>query len=337
MTMHCKGCGALLQTENEQEVGYVINIEQPFCQSCYRLMHYGEVNAHFHPQDLPQLGRNAVAVMMSSVLHLDMLFQYPVYRFEPDLKYVYIINQIDLLPKQTNLDELLKRIIAKAKALKIPYYDIILMSAKNPLDIANLKTYLATFKEPNVYLLGVQNSGKTTVYKALTDNEEALAFTKAGLTQEPFSAKVGYQMIWDMPGLYQEGYIHQFLPYEDYKKLIPTQTIKPRIYQLKKGQALILKGLLAIQNMKTDTSLVLYLSPFVKIHKTRIERIEALLKKDPTLLPLEAYEEKAFKIGEKKTQITFADIGFLHTEKTNTLSFIIPNKMHLTLTEALFK
>ena len=40
-------------------------------------------------------------------------------------------------------------------------------------------------------------------------------------------------MIYDMPGLYQEGYLHQLLPYGIYKDLIPDKEIKPRIYQLK--------------------------------------------------------------------------------------------------------
>ena len=77
--------------------------------------HYGESSVHFHPEDLPSLPPSAVILMVSSVLHLDLLFSYPVYRYQSDAKYIYIINQVDLLPRDTNLDKLILQIKQKAK------------------------------------------------------------------------------------------------------------------------------------------------------------------------------------------------------------------------------
>ncbi len=336
--MHCKGCGAKLQMDNPRHIGYALSLDHDFCQACFRLKNYGESHDHFHPEDLPVLEKDALIVMVSSVLNLDMLFEYPVYRYQSKGTFVYIINQMDLLPKQTNTDLLLENITNKAKKMNIPYLDIIMMSAKNPSDIENLKLYLNDFKQHHIYLIGVQNSGKTTIFKALTENQDALAFKKAGLTQEPLYHRLNHQVIWDMPGLFQKGYIHEFLPYNTYKKMIPDQEIKPKIYQLKKDQALMIEGLVSIA-VREPSHLVFYLDDHMKIHKTNVTRVKELIdeKEKHFQIFVEQYEKKLFKIPDGKHQITFADFGFLHLEGPITVEIYQPKGLHITLTEALFK
>ncbi|MBQ2582792.1 MAG: hypothetical protein II577_02705, partial [Erysipelotrichaceae bacterium] len=38
----CRGCGIELQTKDRESVGYVVNMEQDYCQRCFRLSHYGD-------------------------------------------------------------------------------------------------------------------------------------------------------------------------------------------------------------------------------------------------------------------------------------------------------
>lgn len=337
-TTRCEGCGAILQTTDRERAGYVIDLNHTYCQACYRLLHYGESIKHFHPEDLPSLPEHAVILMVSSVLHLDLLFSYPVYRYQPDAKYVYIMNQIDLLPKGTDLTHLLSRIKNHAKNMHIPYEDLILMSAKNPYDIEHLKEYLRILKEPYVYLLGVQNSGKTTLFKALTKDDKALAMKKAGLTQEALHRPFENMEIYDMPGLYQEGYLHHVLPYGIYKDLIPDQEIKPRIYQLKDGQALMLEGLFGLSFHGDAINPIFYLDSKVNIHKTQEARIKPLLleKEKHFKIFVDRYEDKAFKISEGLHQITFADMGFMHIKGPGLIKVTYPKGLHLSLSEALF-
>lgn len=336
--MHCKGCGAKLQVTDPKFMGYALSLENDFCQSCFRLKNYGESHDHFHPEDLPILEKDALIVMVSSILNLDMLFEYPVYRYQSEGTFVYLINQMDLLPKQTNTDLLLENVIKKAKDLRVPYLDIIMMSAKNLSDIENLKSYLSEFKQQHIYLIGVQNSGKTTIFKALTDNKDALAFKKAGLTQEPLYHKMDHQVLWDMPGLFQKGYIHEFLPYDTYKKIIPDKELKPKIYQMKKDQTLIIEGLVSVSVSK-PTSLVLYLDSKIQIHKTNITRVKELFneKEKHFSIVVDDYEKKVFRVSEGKQQITLADFGFIHLDGPNTIELYQPKGLHITLTEALFK
>jgi 30S ribosome assembly GTPase len=335
----CSGCGATLQSEHKELVGYVKSPILPYCESCYKLLHYGESEKHFHPKDLPTLPQNSLLIMVSSVLHLDLIFSYPVYRYQPDATFIYLINQMDLLPESTNTDELLKHLTDKANQEKIPFKDIIMMSAKNRFDIDYLSSYIRSLPHKNIYLLGVQNSGKTTIFKALTKDNHALALKKAGLTQDALVKPFYNQFIHDMPGLYQKGYLHQLFSYQTYKKLIPDQTIKPKIYQLKTGHSLIIEGIIAITLKSIDQTIVLYLENQVKIHKTNETKIDDLIfnQKINSKVYAQKYDDQTFKIPNHKTQVTFADMGFLHIDGPGLIKIKYPKSMHVSITEALFK
>ena len=43
MTKNSKGCGDLLQNEDENALGYVPTLDASYCQRCYRIRHYGDV------------------------------------------------------------------------------------------------------------------------------------------------------------------------------------------------------------------------------------------------------------------------------------------------------
>lgn len=337
-TMRCKGCGATLQDQNQDLVGYTPNLQNTYCQACYKLMHYGEVTTHFHPEDLPSLPSGSLIFMVSNVLHIDLLFSYPVHRYQSDATFVYIINQIDLLPRSTNLNLLLDKITLKAKKEHIPYLDIILMSSKNPHDIDLMKQYIHRHPTEHVYLIGVQNSGKTTLFKAITQDKNALAFKKAGLTQEVLSRPYGKHMIYDMPGLYQKGYLHQFLAYESYKRLIPDHEIKPKIYQMKPLQTIMIEGLVALTVLKA-IDIVFYGSDLVNMHKTNKDRVQALIEDRINQFKVygSSYEKKTFKIPEGKYQITCADMGFFHVSGPAHIELTYVKDMHISLSEALFQ
>lgn len=334
----CKGCGAVLQHKNQNLVGYSPDLTTDYCQACFRLFHYGEVKDHFHPEQLPTLKPKSLALMVCSVMALDMLFFYPLHRYAPDVTYTYVINQVDVLPESTNLDKLIERITNRAKEMHIPYQDIILMSAKHQDDIENLKAYITSFKVSNVYLLGVQNAGKTTLYKALVNDDKALAMNKAGLTQETLHTKLSSkQTLYDMPGLYQEGYLHQLLPYDTYKKLLVHKPLKPVIYQLKADQAIMIEGLIGIVTHKR-TTLVSYVSDYVKIHRTNHDRLPILIN-DQILdnrVYVDDYETKVFQVNKGKQQLTCADFGFIHVEGPLRLTVTFPKGLHISISEALF-
>ena len=335
----CVGCGATLQNTDKNNPGYVEDLNNKYCMECFKLKNYGVSNNNMYKLQLMNIEENSVCLLISSIMHLDMLFNYPVHRFQPFAKYVYIINQIDLLPRSTNLDMLMENVIEKAKREKIPYFDIIFMSALNNTDIENLANYILGFKEKKIYLLGVQNSGKTSIFKGLTKNQEALSLAKAGLTIEALEGNLEDKKITDMPGLFQEGYLHTILPYDIYKNIIPSKRIKPKIYQVSVNDAFIINGMIGIKYLKGPSqTLVFYINNNLDVHKTNVKKQDDLMKSDKlSTLDIKSFEKKSFKLSDQRMQITFADLGFCQTITEGLIEVTIPKGLNITLTEALFK
>lgn len=328
----CLGCGVIKHTNSENQLGYVLSLEHEYCLDCFKLKNYGINYEHNHPTKYLDIKDNSLILILQSVMQLDLLFSLPIYRIQPNAKYVYVINQLDLLPKDTNLDHLYNSIHKKAFKANIKYEDIIFMSALNSEDTFNLKDYLVNQPIKDIYLFGFQNSGKTTIMKALTNNSTALNINKAGLTQDIIIEQLEDKILYDMPGTYVKGYISDYLKYEDYSKILPKKLINPKIYQLKSTQKLVVNDLIEISFTGLDTTtLVLYLNSNNKITKYNKKNENNYLNEE-----LE-YSNKTFKTLKVKSHITIADILFLHVNEECIINIKAPKEMHLTMMEALFK
>ncbi|MFA7417569.1 MAG: GTPase [Acholeplasma sp.] len=338
-TTKCIGCGVNLQTTNPEQLGYVLNDHQIFCKNCYQLMHYGKAQGHSHPDKLPNFEKDAVIVVVTSLLYLDSILNSEVKRLGDTYKVVYLINQIDLLPDATSKNFLLGKIQKSFRLNRVSYTDIVLMSALNPYDIDHLKTYLKDFNMPNVYLIGLQNSGKTTIFKALTGNKDAISLPKAALTQSMLHATFEDINVYDTPGLYQSGYLHEFFEYKDYKSLLPLKQFKPRNGILKVGQTLMIGGLVNVTVLKGETKSALYVSDMVKHHITQSSNVETILQNESIFkLRFDNYVSKDYKLVEnQKYQFTLADFGILHIVGPVTIQITTHPKLHLTLQESFFK
>ena len=328
----CLGCGALLSLDSNSP-GYALSLEHDYCYACYKLKHYGEVEKHHHPKTSFKVNPGSVVIFVTSIMYIDLAFTYNLKSLNDDVKIIYLVNQIDLLPKNTNLDILYKNLRTLANSYQKNYLDIILMSAKNNQDIINLDTYLKELKSNDIYLMGIQNSGKTSIYNALTKTQKALAINKAGLTQEIINTRLGNFNLYDMPGYYVKGYLNSFIPYEEYKKLLPAKEIKPIINQLKIGQSLIIEDLIAVNYIKGESkSFVFYGNS--KIHKTNQVKSETFLTNKNIL----TWTKSTYKLATNdKYQLSFGDLGFYHIKGEAILEIIHPKGLHITLIKAVFR
>lgn len=327
----CLGCGVEKQITDNSKLGYVLSLEHSYCTECHKLKNYGIVSSHVHPESLPEIKSGSLVLIIQSVMQLDRLFTQPIIRIQPNAKYVHIINQVDLLPHDTNINHLYSEIFRTAKDNNVPLEDIVFMSAINKDDINNLKEYILSFNQKDVYLFGIQNSGKTTIFKGVTNNTNALAINKAGLTQNIITDQLEDKTIYDMPGTYQGGYLHDFLPYERYKKLIPSKTIKPLVYQMSNHQGLVLEDFISLSYRGSDTTFVLYLSNFTNVQKLNTVNLDKKLSNDYQ------YIIKNFKASAGKHQITFGDLGFMHITGPITMTVKLPKSMHVTISGSYFK
>ncbi len=335
----CIGCGAAIQSHDKEAVGYAKSSDQVFCQNCFRLMHYGKAEGHFHPDELPTFKKDSLIVVVSSVLYLDTLLTSPVKRLNDDYKVIYLINQIDLLPDATSKSILLGNIKKRFKEFRVAYDEIILMSAINPYDIEELKSYILNKRYEDVYLIGLQNSGKTTIFKSLTGNKDAIVLPKAALTQTILSGKLENVNIYDTPGLYQSGYLHEFLPYDVYKEILPTKQFKPRNGILETDDAILIGGILGLSVIKGTVKSVLYVKDNVKHQLSKADKALSILEKNQVFdVVFEKYGYKDYVLkDDKKYQITMADFGILQVTGPATVRVIAHPKLHVSLTEGFFR
>lgn len=338
-TNKCIGCGASLQSNDNTQVGYAKSTDQVFCQNCFRLMHYGKAEGHFHPDELPTFKKNSLIIVVSSVLYLDTLLTSPVKRLNEDYKVVYLINQIDLLPEATSKSILLGNIQKRFREFRVSFDEIILMSAVNPFDINNLKEFILDYGYNDVYLIGLQNSGKTTIFKALTGNKEALAMSKAALTQTILSGKLEDVNIYDTPGLYQGGYLHEFLDYNIYKEILPTNRFKPRNGLLTPNDAIIIGGIVGLAVLKGTVKSVLYVKDNVKHHLTKMDKVLQILDDNKVFdIKFDQYGYKDYVLkDDKKYQVTMADFGIIQVIGPATIRIYNHPKLHISLTEGFFR
>src|SRR5690554_5615127 len=296
---YCLGCGAIKQTNDEKTVGYVKDFSHLYCLECYSLKNYGKTSNHFNPNRYLDIKPNSLVLIFQSIMQLDLLFSQPIERIQPNARYIYVINQMDLLPPETNLDKLYQKI------------------------------KMVAYKQKNIYLFGYQNSGKTTILKALTDNKTALNINKAGLTQNVITDLLKDKVIHDMPGNYVKGYLADFFEYEDYKNLLPKKTIKPLVYHLTNKQKFILNDFIEIKANSDVTTLVFYINKYNKINRFNLKN------KDANLTDNFTYQIKTFKIPNKKMHITIADLGFILLDANTTIEIKHPKGMHITIMESL--
>ncbi len=335
----CLGCGAVLQMIDPVNPGYVKDLSQPFCMDCFRLMHYGQSDAHHHPDDLPKFSSNSLILVVVSVLYLDTIFKMSLATRGEKYHITYLINQMDLLPQHTNLDLLLENIIKKARVFGLSYDDFILMSAKNPNDLENLKSYIKIRRYKDVYLIGLQNSGKTTLFKALTGNQKALAMRKAALTQHILNDVFDGHVIYDTPGLYQKGFLHEFFEYDVYKDLLPHKEFKPKNGKLETNDALLIEGIVGLAVLKGNTTSVFYGSDQVKLHLTNEQKaLEQLQNKNVFKQSMMQYIKTDIALKDhKKYQITLADFGLVHVFGPVTLRLFHHPDFYYSISEIYFQ
>lgn len=327
----CLGCGATKQTNDNTKVGFVKDLTHDYCLECFSLNHYGKVNNHFHPNTYDEIKSGSLVLIISSIIHLDQLYQLPITKIQPNAKYIYLINQTDLLPTGTNLDHIDNEIKRGFRKNQIAYDNIIYMSALNKADINNLKEFLINRKEKDIYLFGYQNSGKTTILKGLTNNKYALNINKAGLTQEVIIENLEDKTIYDLPGVYTKGYLADLLSYEEYGKLLLKKLIKPKIYQIKDTNKLVINDFLEIRiKGSVKESLVFYINPANKINKYNLKN------ENNYLTDKFEYVNKTFKV-DGKNQITIADFIILFAKGNYSIEFKYPKNMRITNMESVFK
>lgn len=336
----CKGCGATLQTEDANKVGYAKDLSHDYCLNCFSIKHYNKPLEEISKVHFPLVDKDGLIVYLISSFHINLLFKYNLKKFYPTQKIILLINKIDLLPKTVNFDEWIKQIKFEARNNHLEFLEVMPISALRGKYLEIFLETLIHYNYQKVYFVGLQNSGKSTLLNRIAQEKEikeiALTSTFPGLTKENIILEFKGLKIIDTPGIFEKGFISDFLSYEDYNKLIINKRVKPVNYNLDVNQSVIIGGFLIVSIIKgRKTNFTFYLGN-INLHRTKYENVYNVYNKHKGTLftPVIDHEyEKIFMRLEEQVKytISFMDLGYLVVSGPITLEIFSPKGANLVI------
>ena len=113
-----------------------------------------------------------------------------------------------------------------------------------------------------------------------------------------------YKLI-DTPGLLDDGNIINYIDKETLKRIIPKKEIKPKVFQIKQDQSIIVDKILRV-DVKKDNDIVFYMSDL---------EIFRIYKENDKLINL----EKHILDVDDNTDIVINGLGFIKIKKKSTV------------------
>ncbi|XP_061362984.1 GTP-binding protein BRASSINAZOLE INSENSITIVE PALE GREEN 2, chloroplastic isoform X2 [Gastrolobium bilobum] len=203
-------------------------------------------------------------------------------------KLVLVATKVDLLPSQvspTRLDRWVRHRSRSGGAPKLS--GVYMVSAHKDLGVRNLLSFMKNLAGPrgNVWVIGAQNAGKSTLINAFAKREGAQV-TK--LTEAPvpgttlgilriggiLSAKA---KMFDTPGLLHPYLMSMRLNRDEQKMVEIRKELRPRTYRIKARQAIHIGGLTRLDLIEASVETIyvtVWASPNVSLHLGKIENAD---------------------------------------------------------------
>ena len=259
----CIGCGSVLQTINENEVGY-IPLEKyndsSYCQRCFKLIHYNKKVV----SKLDYSNQDIINKLDTYVFFLTDLFNISKEVIETyksiNTPKMLLISKSDLIPKDIKLDNIKRNIM---DIYNIDDNIVFISSKKNSFNIEN------KLKELNInkcYIVGFTNAGKSTFINKIRKENTITESNTPNTTLYFISIKYNNIELIDTPGFNLKKTFYQEDDFDLIKRLNPKYYIKPKVYQAKPEQVFNIEDKLFI-NISNYSSMIFYMSNLVKIKK----------------------------------------------------------------------
>ena len=287
----CSGCGVILQDDNMLQEGYTTSLENDICQRCFRMKNYGEyqVVAKSNEEYLEIL--KGVGQTKDLVLYVTDLLN-----LEEDIlkireyiknKIILVLNKRDILPKSIKEEKLVEYF----KENDTFFEEVIVVSVEKNFNIDYLLKRIKSLQtSKNVYVVGHTNAGKSTLINKLiknysTSNDKELTMSPLpSTTLDTVEIEINeYLTLIDTPGLVDMSSIVNYMDPKMLKKISPKKEIKPRTYQLRKNQSLVIEDIVRIDYKEGEkNSFTLFISNDLKVKRFINPKHEDLKEKNKT-------------------------------------------------------
>lgn len=271
----CTGCGVILQDENVLQAGYTTSLDNDICQRCFRMKNYGEYQMVIKSNDeylkiLKSVGETKDLVLyITDLLNLEKNIEQ--IRSIISNKMILVLNKRDVLPKSVNEKKLIKYLEEK----DIHFEEVIVVSVSKNYNIDYLLKRIKYFQTSrNVYVVGHTNAGKSSLINKLIQNysdncQELTMSPLPSTTLNTVSIEINdYLTLIDTPGLVDPGSILNHVDTDLIKKISPRKEIKPKTYQLRPNQSIIIEDLIRIDYVEGErNSFTLFVSNDLKVRR----------------------------------------------------------------------
>lgn len=340
MIKRCIGCGAILQNEDENKIGYTpkkIVHEEVYCKRCFRLKNYNELpKIVASKEDYERvvddiLNKNGLVVLLVDLFDFTGSFIPQIINRLRPKNVILVANKYDLLPKSTNISKIVKWLEYMCNRVFFKVDAIHIVSASKGYYLDDLMTTIDMLRqERDVYFVGCANVGKSSLINAIlkrfTPKTTNLIATSIipGTTIDSITIPFfeDNKALIDTPGLINEGTVLNHLSPKSYEKILPNKEIKPITYQILEDNSVFVGGLACISLIRgKDISFTCYFSDKLNIHRTKTSRVSDLfqtavggLLTPPALEEKEliTYSEYDFNIkGKHKQDLVLSGLGFI--------------------------
>lgn len=355
--LKCSGCGSICQTANEQQQGYKLDLNQPYCLRCFKIRNYNTlINQPLENEDF--LEKIALKIKPEKKCHffycLDFtnLFASQVKALEQLMinhQVTLVINKIDFLLKSINKDKVIAYIKTMFKNSKLEIDAIILVSALKNYQIDALYNLLKKSKYNN-YLVGASNSGKSTLINKLLklNNKTSNLITTSyyyATTLNIIELDFNFDFkIYDTPGIVNNNSIINWVDKKYYKTLNYPKELKTTTFQLDSYQTIFIEKLAVLNFIEGEkTSFHFYTNSLLRLHRTNLDNKEdfkVTLQSPSLIAPLSNIKWKQYQFKfdkEDNVDIHIASLGWVNFNvNVNTIvSVEVPENVLVNLVKPL--
>ncbi len=274
MSKICKGCGAVLQSNHEDEIGYIAKDKlavASYCQRCFKIIHYNEKKVTILPEInkyiLEEINKNSKFVyFMIDILNInnETIGMYKKIKGDKSL----IISKLDVIPKGIKKEKI-KEWLNTVYGVK---EEIFFQSSKKNLCTRSIINYLNEKNIKSCYIVGYTNSGKSSLINKICElsdvkGQELTTCLIPNTTIDFVQIKINDKLtIIDSPGFTLENPIYKEDDFDLIEEINPRCELKPITYQVKENTYINIRDLMAI-NAGNKNSLTLYISNALKVDR----------------------------------------------------------------------
>lgn len=270
MNKICFGCGSKLQSEDPSKLGYVPKGKEDseYCMRCFRMIHYGENTEVVTPKDIHEIVNkinkdNKFVIFLTDFLNIS---EHTLNIFKSIKKdKLLVVNKCELLPNDVYRDNII-HFLREQYGISS---DIKLKGGTTTHGAKSILKYLEDNRINEAYILGISNSGKSTLINDLLTICESkmtkiTTNNKANTTLDFIRVKINNNLtLIDSPGFILDDAI---------KSNVVNKDIKSYSLNVKGGETVSLLNNQFFMKFESDSPVVFYnnanvVKPFRKYFK----------------------------------------------------------------------